>query len=237
MSLRAIKKPLFVALDVNTPEEAFKMASSLEGHIGGFKVGPRLVLPFGKNLVTELSRIAPVFIDCKFYDIPSTMEHSVRAAFSMGASFVTVHASSGKKALQLMAKLEAELRQTRPFSILAVTVLTSFSAEEMPAIGWTGKVEDHVLSLATLARDCGLSGIVCSPHELQLLKRKLPELTYVVPGIRWEDDSLDDQSRTMTPLQAIEAGASALVVGRPILRAADPALAAERIVLSLNGRV
>jgi orotidine-5'-phosphate decarboxylase len=234
MTMQGLKYPLFAALDVDTPEEAFRLASQLEGHVGGFKVGPRLVLPQGKNLVSELSRIAPLFLDCKFFDIPSTMEHAVRAAFQMGASFVTIHASSGPRAMELMAKVEAELREQRPFTILAVTVLTSFNDQDLQAIGVNKTMEDQVVSLAKTAHEAGLGAVVCSPLELNVLRKALPEMRFVVPGIRSEEDVADDQNRTMTPSQAIAAGASALVVGRPILRAPDPALAAEKILLSLK---
>lgn len=236
MSLPGLKNPLFVAMDVDSAEEAFRIASLLEGLVGGIKVGPRLVLPHGRSLMTELARIAPVFIDCKFYDIPSTMEHAVRAAFEMGATYVTVHASSGRKALERMAEIEKELRAHRPFTILAVTVLTSFSVDQLNDIGWTQSVDAHVSQLAGLTAASGLSTVVCSPHELESLKKQYPTLKYVVPGIRFEDGAKDDQSRTMTPLQAMKAGANALVVGRPILHADEPALAAEKLLLSLEGR-
>ena len=233
MSLN-LKLPLFVAMDMDTPEDVVKLASLLEGRVGGFKLGPRLILPYGKKLITELSRLAPVFVDCKFYDIPSTTEASVRAAFEMGASYVTVHASNGRRSLEQLARLEKELSAQRPFKILAVTILTSFAAEELSEIGLNNNVSQQVMNLTKLTQDCGLSGVVCSPQELKTLKPKFPDMDFVIPGIRFETDSKDDQSRTMAPAEALKAGASALVVGRPIIQAADPALAAEKILSTLG---
>lgn len=215
---------LIVALDVDTRERALKLATDLGDIVGGFKLGPRLCLRYGMDLVKEIAKHGPVFMDNKHFDIPSTMEAAVRASFEAGASLVTVHALSGMEALTLMGKVEKELNQTRPFRILAVTVLTSWDEKSLPSNMKSQPVADHVVEMAKQVHQAGVSGLVCSAHELTLLK-DIP-LYKVTPGIRFELQASQDQKRTMTPTEALKAGASALVVGRPIVEAKNPKEAA-----------
>lgn len=229
----SLSRPVFVALDVDTPEDAFRLANLLEGKVGGFKVGPRLVLPYGRKFVQELARLGPVFVDCKFYDIPSTMEHAVRAVHAMGASFATVHAGSGPTAMARMAEVERELSAERPFQVIAVTVLTSFSDDEWSRVGSRHSISESVVEMCRYVAEAGLSAVVCSPHEIALVKSQSPGLALVVPGIRGPGDPTQDQQRILSPAEALRAGADALVVGRPIVAADDPGLAAERLLLSL----
>lgn len=214
------RNPLCVALDVDTDQQALQLVKDLGDIVGGFKIGPRLCLRYGEKLTQEIAKVAPVFVDNKHFDIPSTMEAAVRTSFSSGASLVTVHAFSGREALQLMAKTEQELNQIRPFKILAVTVLTSWDQGSIPENLKPLNVDEHVLSLARLVQESGLNSIVCSSHELGLFKNQ--NLYKVTPGIRFASDDKGDQKRIMGPKQAIEQGAQLLVVGRPIIAAKNP---------------
>lgn len=217
-----LKNPVILALDVDTLEDSFKICDHVGDLIGGIKLGPRLVNRYGSEIIKELSERAPVFVDNKFFDIPSTMVSAVRAVFEAGATLTTIHAMCGKEALEELHKLEIELNQIRPFKILAVTILTSWQKESMAPNFHSWSVENHVRSLAQEAYKYGLRGLVCSGHELEYLN--LPNVFKVTPGIRLSTDtpSIHDQKRTMTPKEAIKAGASALVIGRPILGSHQP---------------
>ncbi len=222
--MRFLKNPLILALDVDSKEDAVKILDHVGDLIGGVKLGPRLVYRYGASIVTEFSEIAPVFVDNKYFDIPSTMIAAVKASFDAGATLVTVHAMAGSEALRELHKLETELNQIRPFKILAVTILTSWDQSSMPASFHSWSVENHVRSLTQEVYNSGLRGLVCSGHELEYLN--YPGLFKVTPGIRLSTDQTttqsEDQKRVMTPKQAIRAGASALVIGRPILQAHKP---------------
>lgn len=216
---------LFVALDLDQASEAEGVAESLSGTGVGFKVGPRLMLREGAKLVRSISKNGPVFIDCKHLDIPSTMEAAVRAAFDSGAQYTTIHAMSGPLALAQMARVEAELNTQRHFRILTVTVLTSFSSETLPH-GLRGHdisklVEGFALEAVKNEHGGGLKSFVCSPHEASSLRKLIPDAFLVTPGIRPAGSSKGDQVRIETPRAAAITGASAMVVGRPILEAKD----------------
>lgn len=226
-----MNNPVIVALDVDTREKALQLADQLSEVVGGFKVGPRLCLRYGQDIVKEVAARGPVFIDNKHFDIPSTMEAAVRASFEAGASLVTVHALSGKEALTRMAAVEKELNTTRPFKILAVTILTSWDQNSLPGVLKQQPISQHVTELADLVLASGMTGLVCSPHELDLLQNK--GLYLVTPGIRFSMDVLGDQKRVMGPVEAVKAGASALVVGRPIIEAKNPREAATDYVMAL----
>lgn len=231
--MRFLKNPLILALDVDSKDDAFKILDHVSDLVGGIKVGPRLVYKYGAPFVTELSELAPVFVDNKYFDIPSTMVAAVRASFNAGATLVTVHAMSGAEALTELYKLEIELNRIRPFKILAVTILTSWDSSSLPKNFHSWSIENHVRSLTELIYNSGLRGVVCSGQELESLN--YPDLFKVTPGIRLSTESLlfeknraddnsqnKDQKRVMTPKQAIKAGASALVIGRPILQSHHP---------------
>jgi orotidine-5'-phosphate decarboxylase len=219
-----VSNPLIVALDVDSENEALALAQDLGDIAGCFKLGPRLIYRYGASLVQKIARETPVFVDCKYFDIPSTMVSAVRASFEAGATLVTVHAMAGKEALAELAKLESELNTQRPFQILAVTVLTSFSQEGLPSVLRDQPIASHVLDLATLVKESGLSGVVSSPEELEILKDL--DLAMVTPGIRFSEEDKGDQKRVLNPAQAIAAGASAVVVGRPIIANPNPRKAA-----------
>ncbi len=215
-----LKNPIILALDVDTKEDALKILDHVGDMIGGIKVGPRLTYSYGASLVSEFAEIAPVFVDNKYFDIPTTMEAAVRATFQAGATLVTVHALAGAEALQKMAQLEVELNRKRPFKILAVTILTSWEKSSFPENFHSWSVENHVRSLSQLTYSAGLRGLVCSGHELEFVLQK--DFFKVVPGIRLSSDQSQDQKRVMTPKEAIKNGAQALVVGRTILKSNQP---------------
>lgn len=230
-----LKNPIIVALDVDTREECLRLARLLEGKVGAVKVGPRLCVRYGADLISELARALPVFVDNKYLDIPNTMESAVRATFEAGASLATVHAWSGVEALRRLAALEQELNAKRPFQILVVTILTSFNSETLPPPLSQFSIAEQVSGLSDLAVGSGLTGLVCSPEEVADLRARHPHAFLVTPGIRLPDyGKTDDQKRVLGPSQALERGASALVVGRPIIEAADPVAAADRILSDIG---
>lgn len=222
--MNLLKNPLILALDVDHKDDALKILDHVGDMVGGVKLGPRLVHRYGASFVKEISEISAVFVDNKYFDIPSTMVAAVRASFEAGATLVTVHSLAGSEALKELKKLETELNHVRPFKILAVTVLTSWSQSSLPASFHQWSIENHVRSLTQEVYNSGLRGVVCSGHELQYLN--YPELYKVIPGIRLSSQQTqalnEDQKRVMTPRQAMKAGASALVIGRPILQSHHP---------------
>jgi len=229
-----LKVPLFAALDVDESHVAMSLAQKLAPYVGGFKVGPRLVMRYGDQFIHDLAALGPIFVDNKYHDIPSVVEHSVRATFAAGASFCTVHAAIGMPAMKRLYEVEEELNQQRYFKILAVTVLTSFSENELPVNWMNVSLFDHVKMLAETVVESGLTGLVCSAHEVTQLKEMFPQLYLVTPGIRFLNEGQGDQKRVMSPQKALAAGASALVVGRPLCQASDPVAAAKSYFAALK---
>jgi orotidine-5'-phosphate decarboxylase len=227
-----LKNPLILALDIDDEVRAWELVEQTADLVGGIKIGPRLMLRYGPQFLQRVAAKAPVFLDMKFFDIPSTMVSAVRSAFDIGACLVTVHAQAGIEALTQLAKLEEEYRKTKDVKILAVTILTSFDQKTLPGIVKEQTIEQHVEQLARLVVQSGLNGIVCSPHELEALK-KYNDLYLVTPGIRTEVKPGEDQKRVMGPKQALEAGAKALVIGRPILEASSPLSKCQQILADL----
>lgn len=216
-----LKVPLFVALDVDSDKAAVELAQKLKSYVGGFKLGPRLTVRYGQDLIKEISKIAPVIVDNKYYDIPSTVEQSVQSTFEAGASFCTVHAVCGDDCLKRVADLEAELAKDRLFKVLAVTVLTSVQADDVRTL------RNKVFSMARHAFEAGLSGLVSSAQETSKLRQHFPGSFLLTPGIRFMNERHGDQKRVMDPAGAIAHGASAIVVGRPVHKAPDPVKAAQ----------
>ncbi len=229
-----LNQPIFVALDVDTEASALSLAEKVSHYVGGYKIGPRLTYKYGSSIVQRLSKLGLVFVDNKYHDIPSTVVAAIRATFESGASFATVHASNGRETLVKLAELEKELNTERPFKILSVTALTSFSESSVPSNWLKQSLMNHVNMLATEVIDAGLSGIVCSPIEVSELRKKYKQSFLVTPGIRMPTDEMGDQSRVLAPKEAILAGSSALVIGRPIVEAVDPAVMARQISRSIE---
>ena len=222
------KLPLFLALDVETKNEALFLVQETTDCIQAYKVGPRLFLSYGPELISEIkSHNSPqIFLDFKFYDIPSSTLKAVQSAFKLGVDFVTVHAGVGKEALSLLSRFEKETIQERFFQILFVTVLSSVKASQ--------KNQSRILELADQVYQAGLKGLVCSPKEVKVLRQKYKDMFLVTPGIRLEGDNKDDQERVMTPKQALNAGSSALVMGRSLIRGKDVKKALKDIYDSLE---
>lgn len=227
MNRAQLTNPIFVALDVDSADTAMELIRQTRAFVGGFKVGPRLALRYGEPFLKQVARHGSMFIDNKYFDIPNTMETAVRASFDVGAAFCTVHAQAGSEALKRLADVEADLCQRRPFRILAVTVLTSFKQETLPPNVNKIPIAEQTVTLAKLAIESGLSGLVCSPDEVESLRKLFPQAFLVTPGVRLSHDDKGDQSRVSDPCTALKRGSSALVVGRPICDSLEPAKAAK----------
>jgi len=228
---------LLVALDVESGARALRLADALRGAVGGYKIGKRLFTLEGPSIVRALTgRGDRVFLDLKFHDIPNTAAAAVAAATALGVWMVNVHASGGRRMMEMAqaAALESAARERRPRPlVIAVTVLTSLNRGRLAEVGVDAPVMDQVLRLARLAQDAGLDGVVASPQETRAIRETCgPEFLIVTPGIRGGAavvSGADDQERTTTAADALAAGASYLVVGRPIIGAPDPRAAAERL--------
>ena len=228
---------VMVALDCG-PDEARELADKLEGHAAWLKVGITLIYDGGLPLVQELrDRGFKVFVDSKFHDIPHQVRGAVKSAAHSGADLVTVHGSGSAKMLAACAegaKAADEAYGHKPY-VIAITVLTSMDEEELAKVGVTRPICEQAAALAKLAVDNGLDGIVCSPKEAAEMRELLgPDALIVTPGVRPAGAELGDQSRVATPAAAIAAGASHIVVGRPITQAADPVAALEAIVAEIE---
>ena len=226
------RERIMVALDC-TPDEARELAGRLGGHATWLKVGITLIYAGGLPLVRELSeRGFKVFVDAKFHDIPHQVRGAVLAAATSGADLITVHGSGGAAMLEAChegAELARERLGRAPL-LAAITVLTSMDAAALASVGVRRPIPEQAAELATLAQRSGIDGVVCSPKEAREMRDLLgPDALVVCPGVRPAGSALGDQSRVATPAQAIAAGASHIVVGRPITQAPDAATAFDAI--------
>ena len=227
---------LLIALDVPTGGEALQLADVLRGSVGGFKIGNQLFTAEGPVIVRTLAAKGDrVFLDLKFHDIPNTVASAVAAATSLGAWMINVHASGGAKMMQAAAEAARRTASVegRPAPrLIAVTVLTSMNAAALSQGGVNSPLIEQVTRLARLAQQAGLDGVVASAQETSVIRALFgPDFSIVTPGIRGGAAAVskDDQERTMTASEAIAAGASYIVVGRPVVAAPDPRAAAEKI--------
>ena len=232
--------PILVALDVDSADKALTLATTLRGEVGGFKIGKQLFTAVGPSIVREITALGEhVFLDLKFHDIPNTVAGAVSSAVATGAWMVNVHCSGGSKMMRAAAEAAATTADTlgrpRPL-VIGVTVLTSMDEAALAEIGTSRPVMDQVVHLATLAKAAGLDGVVASPLETAAIRSACGrDFAIVTPGIRAAADvGKDDQARTMSAPEAVNAGATYLVIGRPITGAPDPQAAARAIRAQLG---
>src|ERR1017187_309065 len=225
---------LIVALDVSSAAQARQIVQSIGESASTYKIGKQLFTAEGPQVVRDLVASGrKVFLDLKFHDIPNTVAYAVREAAKLQVSMLTVHASGGSKMLKAAAEAAAQ-SPAKPM-VLAVTVLTSLSDADLAEIGVSGPIQTQVLRLGSLARAAGCGGLVASGQETRELRRELgSDFAIVTPGVRPTGTAAGDQARVLTPKDAIAAGATYLVVGRPILEAEDPSQAAEAIVSEIG---
>ncbi len=225
------------ALDVPTLEEARRFVTLLRGRTGFFKVGLELYTAYGKDAVKAVQEAGgKVFLDLKFHDIPNTVSRAAEEAVKLGVDMFNLHASGGtemmRETVERCRQAAGKMNRRGPI-ILAVTVLTSLDDGNLREIGMAGPVEERVVALAELAQKAGIDGVVASPREIASIRKRFGhEFVIVTPGIRpaFESAGKDDQKRVMTAREAIMAGASYLVIGRPVRLAPDPAAAMDKIL-------
>lgn len=222
--------PIYVALDTQDLDQALALAHAVRGQAGGVKLGLEFFCANGPDGVRKISELGlPIFLDLKLHDIPNTVAKAVATLAPLGPSILTVHAAGGEA--MLAAAKDAAPSSTK---VVGVTVLTSLDGADLASAGVNGGPVEQVSRLAALARNSGIDGIVCSGSELEIVRRDWPEAFVVVPGIRPQGTGLGDQKRIVTPREAIDKGASIIVIGRPITASDDPARAIVDIAAGLT---
>ena len=234
-----IRNPIIAALDVPSAEQALKLAQQIAPVVGAFKIGSELFTSAGPDIVKKIRATgAAVFLDLKFHDIPNTVAKAVASATRLDVQMITIHTSGGGEMMRAAEKSAQDTAKSLglpPPLVLGVTVLTSIDSNALAEIGCDSNVGHQVERLASLAVKSGLRGLVCSPLEIADLREILPaHIQLVTPGIRTGAEKADDQKRTLSPREAMQAGASWLVIGRPIYAAENPRAAAEKILSSLG---
>lgn len=228
------KDKLIVALDVQTPARALDLVKELHSVAGMFKVGSQLFTSAGPQIVKDIIALdSKVFLDLKFHDIPHQVAGATRAAAELGVSLFTIHASGGSEMMRRAVDSVSEVGGNRT-KVLAITVLTSIDATILSQIGVTSSPGESVLRLVKLAEAAGVDGVVASPNEIESIRRAVPEFLIVTPGIRPATSGRGDQKRVATPGSAIAAGASYLVVGRPITGSSNPLDAAHKMLADME---
>ena len=221
--------PIFLALDLPRIEAAEALARKVSAHIGGIKLGLEFFCAHGHHGVHEIAKLGlPIFLDLKLHDIPNTVAAAMQAIHVLEPAIVTIHAAGGRAMME-----DAKAAAGEHCKVVAVTVLTSLDETDLQRTGITGNPHDQALRLADLAHSAGLDGIVCSGHEVGAVHSQWKDGFFVVPGLRPADGKSADQKRTVTPREARDAGASVLVIGRPISRADDPVAAVRAIEATL----
>ena len=226
--------PIFCAIDESDVDKAVVLVDQISPHIGGIKLGLEFFTSCGLLGLEKIKKLEiPIFIDLKLYDIPNTVKHALKNILQFEPEYTTLHLSGGSEMLMQCVNEKKELNSRT--KLIGVTMLTSFSDKLISEIGIKKSVKDSVKQLTQLAVNCGMDGIVCSPLEISEVKSDHgTRLKIISPGIRGKKNMLNDQKRTLTAKEAIDAGADVLVVGRPITNAKDPARAAENIYLEIK---
>lgn len=224
-----MKGPIFVALDTPDLERAKSLATRVRNHVGGIKLGLEFFAANGRSGVKEMAQLGlPVFLDLKLHDIPNTVAKAVQALRELEPAVLTVHAAGGRAMME-----DAKAAAPVGTKVVAVTVLTSLDGEDLQSIGLPADPHEQVARLTSLAREAGLDGVVCSGAEVKAAHKLWPGGFFVVPGVRPQNGNAADQKRVVTPRQALNDGASILVIGRPITAAEDPDQAARAIEATL----
>ncbi|KPP95036.1 MAG: orotidine-5'-phosphate decarboxylase [Erythrobacter sp.] len=221
--------PVYLALDIPQIEPAKALLAKVKAHVGGVKLGLEFFCAHGAHGVHEIAHMGlPIFLDLKFHDIPNTVAAAMQAIHVYEPAIVTVHASGGRAMME-----DAKAAAAEGCKVVGVTMLTSLDTGDLAKTGIYGSEETQVMRLAELAHEAGLDGIVCSGHEVARVKKAWKDGFFVVPGLRLPGSGTGDQKRVVTPRAARDAGASVLVIGRPISRAEDPEAAARAIEATL----
>ena len=221
--------PVYLALDLPQLDPALDLARRVKAHVGGIKLGLEFFCAHGHHGVHEVAKLGlPIFLDLKLHDIPNTVAAAMQAIHVLEPAIVTVHAGGGRAMME-----DAKAAASNGTKVVAVTMLTSLDERDLVSTGVAGGAPDQVLRLAELARTAGLDGVVCSGREVAAVHAAWKDGFLVVPGLRPGNGAAGDQKRTVTPREARDAGASVLVIGRPISRADDPAKAARAIEATL----
>lgn len=224
-----MSNPIYLALDLPRLDAAEALARKVKGHIGGIKLGMEFFYAHGHHGVHEIAHVGlPIFLDLKLHDIPNTVASAMQAIHVLEPAIVTVHAAGGRAMME-----DAKAAAGENCRVVGVTVLTSLDDDDLTAAGVMGSTHDQAMRLADLAHSAGLDGIVCSGHEVGTVHKQWRDGFFVVPGLRLPEGKVGDQKRIVTPRAARDAGASVLVVGRPISRAEDPVAAARAIEATL----
>ena len=229
---------IFVALDTVNESHALDLARALKGQVGGMKIGKEFFTACGLEGVRSITNFGiPLFLDLKFHDIPNTVAGALKASLNLSPKMVNVHTLGGETMMRAAAESAKDAGLSRPL-VLGVTILTSLDESDLNAIGISGPVREQVIRLSSLAKYCGLDGVVCSAIEVKAIREELGvDFKLVVPGIRPKWSSTDDQKRTVTPAKAVSMGADYLVIGRPITASSDPVGAVKKIVEEIGGGV
>lgn len=221
--------PVFVALDTPDLDRAKAIATKVRNHVGGIKLGLEFFAANGRAGVKEMAHLGlPIFLDLKLHDIPNTVAKAVQALRDLEPAVLTIHAAGGRAMME-----DAKAAAPAGTKVVAVTVLTSLDGDDLASVGVAADPHAQVERLTALARDAGLDGVVCSGAEVKAAKKLWPGGYFVVPGVRPAEGATGDQKRVVTPRQALDHGASILVVGRPITGADDPDQAARAIAATL----
>ncbi|HWQ34735.1 MAG TPA: orotidine-5'-phosphate decarboxylase [Blastocatellia bacterium] len=237
-----IRNPIVVALDFPTPAQALEMVEKLRGLVGMFKIGKQLFTAAGPDIVRRIIGLGEeVFLDLKFHDIPNTVAGAAVEAARLGVRIFNLHALGGsammRAAVEAVDAVVSREGLQRPL-ILGVTVLTSHDQQSLHEIGIDTPVEEQVVRLARLCHASGINGVVASPREILSIRQAVPDQNFVVlvPGVRPAGAALNDQSRVMTPAEALQSGADYLVIGRPVTAAPDPVEATEKILKEIGSK-